>query len=191
MQRIGLDGSLTVPLKIARSIRIDGFTVTNYHVIRNAKVAQVAIITPNKKGKSIGGSLAAPLRQASNDGEIDDYERPTAMKSALGADDSSTQYQRSVFKASVVGVDPGKDIAVLKVEAPQDVLYPIDIGTSSGLKVGQLALAIGNPFGLDHTLTAGVISGLGREVKSPIGRPITNVIQSDAAINPGTLTQWC
>ena len=53
------------------------------------------------------------------------------------------------------------------------------------MRVGQLALAIGNPFGLDHTLTAGIISGLGREVKSPIGRPITNVIQSDAAINPG------
>ena len=63
-------------------------------------------------------------------------------------------------------------------------IFPINVGTSSGLKVGQYALAIGNPFGLDHTLTAGVISGIGREVRSPIGRPITNVIQTDAAINP-------
>lgn len=158
--------------------------VTNYHVIRNAKVAQVAIITPSKKGLSSKGSIMPPLRQASTDEPVlDVYERPTAMKSTY--DEASSQYQRSVYKATVVGVDPGKDIAVLKVDAPDYVLYPIDVGTSTGLKVGQLALAIGNPFGLDHTLTAGVISGLGREVKSPIGRPITNVIQSDAAINPG------
>lgn len=163
----------------------EGHIVTNYHVIRNAKVAQVAIITPSKKGLSSSkGSLVPPLRQASTDDVmLDLYERPTAMKSTY--DEASSQYQRSVYKATVVGVDPGKDIAVLKVDAPDYVLYPIDVGTSTGLKVGQLALAIGNPFGLDHTLTAGVISGLGREVKSPIGRPITNVIQSDAAINPG------
>jgi len=82
-------------------------------------------------------------------------------------------------------VDPGKDIAVLKIDAPVFDLYPIDVGSSTGLKVGQSAYAIGNPFGLDHTLTVGVVSGIGREVKSPIGRPITNVIQTDAAINPG------
>ena len=162
--------------------------VTNYHVIRSAKFAQVAIITPATKGGSLGSNLVPPLRQASNDGFGDTLERPTTAKSLyLNDDKSSTEYQRSVYKATVVGVDPGKDVAVLKVQAPKDVLYPIEIGTSTGLRVGQSALAIGNPFGLDHTLTVGVISGLGREVKSPIGRPITNVIQSDAAINPGTL----
>ncbi|KAL7453501.1 hypothetical protein ACHAWC_005166, partial [Mediolabrus comicus] len=89
----------------------------------------------------------------------------------------------------VVGVDPTKDIAVLKVEkednTPIKQLRPIQLGTSTGLRVGQGSLAIGNPFGLDHTLTTGVISGIGREVKSPSGRPISNVIQTDAAINPG------
>mmetsp|Transcript_19141 Transcript_19141/g.39615 ORF Transcript_19141/g.39615 Transcript_19141/m.39615 type:complete len:291 (-) Transcript_19141:281-1153(-) len=98
---------------------------------------------------------------------------------------ASSRTKQSVFKATVVGVDPGKDIAVLRVEAPDSLLQPLTLGTSKGLKVGQQSLAIGNPFGLDHTLTAGIISGLGREVKSPIGRPITNVIQTDAAINPG------
>ena len=71
------------------------------------------------------------------------------------------------------------------MDAPVFDLYPIDVGISKGLKVGQSAFAIGNPFGLDHTLTVGVVSGIGREVKSPIGRPISNVIQTDAAINPG------
>jgi S1-C subfamily serine protease len=79
----------------------------------------------------------------------------------------------------------GKDIAVLKIEADPSVLFPIAVGTSLGIKVGQQAMAIGNPFGLDHTLTSGIISGTGREVRSPIGRPITNVLQTDAAINPG------
>lgn len=59
-------------------------------------------------------------------------------------DDQASQFQRTVYTATVVGVDPGKDIAVLKVEAPDDILYPIDIGTSTGLKVGQNAYAIGN-----------------------------------------------
>jgi len=89
------------------------------------------------------------------------------------------------FKAGLVGYDPDKDIAVLKVDAPSEMLKPLAIGTSSDLLVGQGAIAIGNPFGLDHTLTVGVISGLGRQVVSPSGRPIFNVIQTDASINPG------
>lgn len=147
----------------------------------------MAIITPTEEKLPAEG-IVPPLRRASNEGGTDIVIRPTAMRSTFSGNDSSSKYQRSVYKATVVGVDPGKDVAVLKVEAPDDVLYPIDVGTSAGLKVGQLAMAIGNPFGLDHSLTAGVISGLGREVKSPIGRPISNVIQSDAAINPGKLT---
>ncbi|KAH8082099.1 serine-type endopeptidase [Aureococcus anophagefferens] len=83
-------------------------------------------------------------------------------------------------RASLRGVDPDKDIAVLTA-----ALRPVSVGTSNGLKVGATVFAVGNPFGLDHTLTQGIISGLGREMRSPTGRPITNVIQTDAAINPG------
>jgi S1-C subfamily serine protease len=90
----------------------------------------------------------------------------------------------------VIGVDPTKDIAVLKVDDIVGTLRPIDVGTSTGLRVGQGSLAIGNPFGLDHTLTTGVISGIGREVNSPAGRPISNVIQTDAAINPGNSGEY-
>lgn len=163
----------------------EGHIVTNYHVIRNAKVAQVAILTPTKGNKFPDAVLVPPnAQEASDDATIDVFSRPSRIRGA-NTNPFSPDYTRTVYQATVVGVDPGKDVAVLKVEAPKEVLYPITVGTSTGLKVGQLALAIGNPFGLDHTLTAGVISGIGREVKSPIGRPITNVIQSDAAINPG------
>ena len=89
------------------------------------------------------------------------------------------------FQATVVGVDPDKDIAVLKVDLENAVVKPVVIGSSANLHVGQTAYAIGNPFGLDHTLTTGIVSGLGREVRSPSGKPISNVIQTDAAINPG------
>lgn len=93
---------------------------------------------------------------------------------------------QSVYEADVVGYDEDKDVAVLHIEAPKDKLRPIPVGTSSDLLVGQKVYAIGNPFGLDHTLTTGVISGLRREISSAAtGRPIQDVIQTDAAINPG------
>jgi len=89
------------------------------------------------------------------------------------------------YDADLVGVAPSKDLAVLKVEAPAHLLTPIPLGSSASLKVGQKVLAIGNPFGLDHTLTVGVVSALGREITSMTDRKIHNVIQTDAAINPG------
>ncbi len=92
---------------------------------------------------------------------------------------------RSSWTAKIVGVAPDKDIAVLKVDAPLDQLKPVAIGTSADIQVGQKSFAIGNPFGLDQTLTTGVISALGREIDSVNGRKIYDVIQTDAAINPG------
>jgi S1-C subfamily serine protease len=84
-----------------------------------------------------------------------------------------------------VGVHTYKDLAVLRIDAPRELLHPIPLGTSYDLQVGQKAFAIGNPFGLDQTLTSGVISGLGREIHAASGQPIQGVIQTDAAINPG------
>jgi S1-C subfamily serine protease len=85
----------------------------------------------------------------------------------------------------VVGLAPDKDIAVLQISAPADKLTPLSIGESHNLKVGQKVFAIGNPFGLDQTMTTGIVSALGREIKSVTGRTIQDVIQTDAAINPG------
>lgn len=91
----------------------------------------------------------------------------------------------TTYEASLVGGAPEKDLAVLRINAPEEMLKPIPVGTSDDLLVGQDVLAIGNPFGLDQTLTTGIISALGREIKSVSGVPIRDVIQTDAAINPG------
>lgn len=96
-----------------------------------------------------------------------------------------TLADQSTWDARLVGAEPDKDLAVLKIDAPAERLRPILVGTSHDLEVGQTVFAIGNPFGLDQTLTTGVISGLGREIRAATGRPIQDVIQTDAAINPG------
>ncbi len=91
----------------------------------------------------------------------------------------------SDWEATVIGVAPEKDLAVLRIEAPEEQLFPLPIGDSTELEIGRKVLAIGNPFGLDTTLTTGVVSALGREIRAPNNRVIRNVIQTDAAINPG------
>jgi S1-C subfamily serine protease len=91
----------------------------------------------------------------------------------------------SSWQGRLVGAYPAKDLAVLAIDTPPAKLRPIAVGTSANLEVGQMAFAIGNPFGLDQTLTTGVVSALGREIESTPGRNIRNVIQTDAAINPG------
>lgn len=114
-----------------------GHVVTNYHVIRGGKRAQVTLA------------------------------------------------DQSTWDAVVVGYAEEKDLAVLKIDAPKDRIKPIKVGTSTDLRVGQFVYAIGNPFGLDQTLTTGVISAVGREITSLARVPIRDVIQTDAAINPG------
>ena len=96
-----------------------------------------------------------------------------------------TLADRSAHQAKVVGADPDHDLAVLQIQAPDISLEPLAVGASHDLRVGQKVLAIGNPFGLDHTLTTGVVSALGRTIKSMSNRTIEGVIQTDAAINPG------
>lgn len=91
----------------------------------------------------------------------------------------------STYDARAVGLDPDKDIAVLKIEAEDVVLVPVDLGDSALLEVGRKVIAIGNPFGLDTTMTVGIVSALGREIDSVSQRKIRDVIQTDAAINPG------
>jgi len=96
-----------------------------------------------------------------------------------------TLSDHSTWKGQLVGAAPEKDLAVLKIDAPKAALRALPLGSGDELKVGQKVFAIGNPFGLDQTLTTGIISALGREIDSVTRTPIKNVIQTDAAINPG------
>jgi S1-C subfamily serine protease len=89
------------------------------------------------------------------------------------------------YTAEVVGTDPATDVALLKVDAPADSLHPLSLGDSSKVEVGEPVVAIGNPFGLDRTVTAGIVSAIQRQIQAPNGFSISHVIQTDAAINPG------
>ncbi|MGI8981265.1 MAG: S1C family serine protease [Pirellulaceae bacterium] len=96
-----------------------------------------------------------------------------------------TLADQTTVNAVLIGGDPSKDVAVLQIEMPPQGLRPLLIGSSAKLEVGQKVFAIGNPFGLDQTLTTGVISGVGRQIQGQSGRTIDGMIQTDAAINPG------
>jgi len=88
-------------------------------------------------------------------------------------------------RAKVVGADRSTDVALLQVKAPPRLLHPLPLGDSSAVRVGDSVVAIGNPFGLDRTVTSGIVSALQRRIQSPNGTPIDGAIQTDAAINPG------
>jgi S1-C subfamily serine protease len=88
-------------------------------------------------------------------------------------------------EAEVVGTDPHTDLAVIKVDVPATMLHPVELGDSDTLRVGQRAIAIGNPFGFERTVTTGIISAVGRVLRQMSGFSLPNLIQTDAAINPG------
>lgn len=96
-----------------------------------------------------------------------------------------TMFNGETYEAKVVGYDPPNDIAIIRVDAPPDVLFPITMGDSSKLKVGMRVLAIGNPFELERTLTTGIISSLNRSLEVQDNWTIKSIIQIDASINPG------
>ncbi len=131
----------------------EGDIVTNYHVLGS-------VLGAASQGRAgLGGRRIASV----------------ARVTLLGSDGKSHE-----FVADLVGADRGKDIAVLRVAAPASLLRPCPRGSSAGVRVGQTVLAIGNPFGFDHTLTSGVVSGLDRTVQSAVGSLISGGIQTDA-----------
>jgi S1-C subfamily serine protease len=105
-------------------------------------------------------------------------ENASKVEVKLGSSDTT-------YTAEVVGTDPATDVALLKVEAPEDTLHPLVLGDSSKVLVGEPVIAIGNPFGLDRTVTSGIVSAIQRQIQAPNGFSISHVIQTDAAINPG------
>lgn len=148
----------------------------------------VVFITTSNVRRNYYSRNAMEVPRGSGSGFIWDYKGHiiTNYHVIEGADRLQvTLADQTTFDADLVGVAPTKDLAVLKIQAPENKLNPIPLGKSYNLKVGQFVFAIGNPFGLDQTLTTGIISALGREINSIGGLPIRDVIQTDAAINPG------
>uniref|UniRef100_A0A0E0FEB3 Protease Do-like 5, chloroplastic n=1 Tax=Oryza meridionalis TaxID=40149 RepID=A0A0E0FEB3_9ORYZ len=138
--------------------------------------------TPGRGGGQAVEAVDGEEGGATVEGTGSGFVWDTAGHIVLLEDSSGNSYSK---EGSLVGCDPSYDLAVLKVDVDGDKLRPALIGTSKGLRVGQSCFAIGNPYGYEHTLTTGVVSGLGREIPSPNGRPIRGAIQTDAAINSG------
>lgn len=106
-------------------------------------------------------------------------EGASQIEVKLGSSDTT-------YSAEAIGADPATDLALLKVDAPADQIHPLGLGDSSEVRVGDPVVAIGNPFGLDRTVTSGIVSALQRQIQAPNGFSISHVIQTDAAINPGS-----
>ncbi len=131
--------------------------------------------------------LAVPLEGAGS-GWVLDRNGHIVTNNHVIADSDSIQVtlaDGSAYPARLVGTDPATDIAVLKIEAPPELLFPVDFGESSSLRVGQRVFAIGNPYGLERTMTVGIVSSLNRTLASGKGQKLKNMIQLDAALNQG------
>lgn len=148
----------------------------------------VAFITTSNVRRDYWSSNIQEIPRGTGSGFVWDEEGHiiTNFHVIQGADRAQvTLADQTTWAASLVGYAPEKDLAVLKIDAPDNLLHPIPVGTSDDLLVGQSVYAIGNPFGFDQTLTTGVISALGREINGVDGSIIKDAIQTDAAINPG------
>ena len=133
-------------------------------------------------------SVTSPTGAGTGSGWVYDADGHIITNNHVVEDATSIQvtFQTgNILEAELIGRDPYSDMAVIKVEAPQGLLHPLEVGISSELLVGETAIAIGNPFGLANTMTVGVISAIGRQMDATGGYVIVDVIQTDAAINPG------
>ncbi len=167
-------------------------------VISNTEVAtidlfesaapQVVYINTSKRQRDYWSRNVYEIPSGSGSGFIWDKEGHIITNYHVVQGASSIEVvmaDQTSYEAVQVGYAEDKDLAVLKINAKRSSLDPLPIGSSDDLKVGQSVYAIGNPFGLDHTLTTGIVSALGREIESVSGVPIKDCIQTDAAINPG------
>jgi S1-C subfamily serine protease len=163
---------------------------TNSEIYERNRVSVVHITTLVQQSRFFGSSVV-PSGTGSgfvwdDDGHVVTNYHVIKDAEAARVNITDNEGNKTTYRAWYVGDRPDKDLAVLWVDAPKSLLRPILVGSSHDLKVGQIVYAIGNPFGLDQTMTWGIVSALGREIDSAIqGRRIKNVIQTDAAINPG------
>ncbi len=157
-------------------------------VIRVFETAGPGVVNITSRSISYDFFLRAMPQEGSGSGFVYDGEGHiiTNFHVIEGANELHvTFFDETRVPAEVVGIDPSNDLAVIKVDVAPDLLRVIPLGDSDRLKVGRFLIAIGNPFGLQQTLTTGVVSSLGRIIEGPDGRFIGEIIQTDAAINPG------
>ena len=150
----------------------------------NRSVVNISTKTPNQRLTLLGDSH----QEGAGSGSVIDQAGHILTNNHVveGAQEIEvTLADGKSYDATVVGTDPPNDMAVIKINAPAGSLVPIPFGDSSTLRVGQRVLAIGNPFGLERTLTTGIVSSLNRSLPTRAGRTIKSIIQIDAAINPG------
>jgi S1-C subfamily serine protease len=162
--------------------------VLEEQVMRVFETAGPGVVNITSTGISYDFFLRAIPQEGSGSGFVYDEEGHIVTNYHVierAAELHVTFFDETRVPAEVVGVDPSNDLAVLKVEVGSDLLRVIPLGDSERLKVGRFLVAIGNPFGLQQTLTTGVVSSLGRIIQGPDGRFIGEIIQTDAAINPG------
>lgn len=189
------DGKGEVIPAVVRSQLTDSFSTENLSNLEKSTIdlfethaPAVAYITTSNLERNYWSRNVSEIPRGSGSGFIWDEQGHivTNFHVIQGADRATvTLYDQTTYEAKLVGIAPNKDLAVLKIEAPIAKLIPIKKGESENLRVGQSVFAIGNPFGLDYSLTTGIISALGREINSVAGIKIQDVIQTDAAINPG------
>ena len=176
------------PLPIGRAAVIDDYTPEERVNISVYENCNRSVVNINTKVVNQSLMLFESMQEGAGSGSVLDKRGHilTNLHVVEGAREIEvTLFDGKSYDARMVGSDPQSDIAVLRVNAPAESLFPIRFGDSSRLKVGQRVFALGNPFGLDRTLTTGIVSSLNRALPAPNNRTIKSIIQIDAAINPG------
>jgi putative serine protease PepD len=154
-------------------------------VYKDAYRGVVEITVTSDQASPLGGQQA---QRAQGSGFVIDNSGHIATNDHVveGAKSVSVQFWNgSTYKATVVGTDPSTDLGVIKVDAPDSILHPLQFGDSDSVQVGDTAVAIGSPFGLEETVTSGIVSALHRQMEAPNNFTINDSIQTDAAINHG------
>jgi putative serine protease PepD len=161
-------------------------SVTKIYGLASRGVVEISVTTPSSGSTFPSGQGGTQSAQGS--GFVYDTAGHVITNDHVvaGATTISVRFEGgATYKAKVVGTDPSTDLAVLKIDAPSSLLHPLTLGDSSALQVGDGVVAIGSPFGLQETVTSGIVSALHREITSPNRFAIEDAIQTDAAINHG------
>jgi putative serine protease PepD len=178
-----------VTVKQAESVASSSAPLSVNQIYRKANRGVVEItVTTNSGDNSPFGGGGGGTAQAQGSGWVYDSDGHIVTNDHVvdGAQSIKVQFWNGkMYSASVVGTDQSTDLAVIKVDAPSSVLHPLEVGDSSAVQVGDGVVAIGSPFGLEETVTSGIVSALHRAITAPNNFTINDSIQTDAAINHG------